>query len=148
MLPLHSPEYYAPYNGAIEESQRELKARLREKLIADLPYSENPCPAVYAEVPAHDLNLRLRPCRRGKTSWEVFFSLGEKPAFSKLERREIYDILIEMVERVVASINQFEKSLRETAWRIEVEFWLHSRGFIKVHIPPEVSPNFTPVFCS
>ena len=37
VLPLNSPTYYAPYNGAIEESQRELKACLREKLIPDLP---------------------------------------------------------------------------------------------------------------
>jgi len=27
VLPLNSPEYYAPYNGAIEESQREVKKK-------------------------------------------------------------------------------------------------------------------------
>ena len=32
ILPLNSPAYYAPYNGAIEESQREMKRCLREKL--------------------------------------------------------------------------------------------------------------------
>jgi hypothetical protein len=35
VLPLNSPEYYAPYNGAIEEAQRELKGCLREKLMVD-----------------------------------------------------------------------------------------------------------------
>jgi len=115
VLPLNSPAYYAPYNGAIEESQRELKACLREKLIPDLPHSENHSPAVYAEVAAHDLNHRLRPCLRGKTSCQVFFSWGERPAFSKLERREIYDILVERVERILASMNQFGKSAREAA---------------------------------
>ncbi len=45
-------------------------------------------------------------------------------------------------------MNQFEKSAREVAWRIAVEFWLQSKGFIKVHIPRKVSPNFTPIFCS
>jgi len=147
VLSLNSPEYYAPYNGAIEESQRELKACLREKLALGIPCSQDPM-AVYAEVAAHDLNHRLRPCLRGKTSCQVFFSLGEKPAFSKLERREIYDILMERVERILASMNQFEKSARESAWRIAVEFWLQSKGFIKVHIPKKVSPNFTPIFCS
>ena len=68
VLPLNSPEYYAPYNGAIEESQRELKACLWEKLLPDFAYSENHSLAVYAEVAAHDLNHRLRPCLRGKTS--------------------------------------------------------------------------------
>ena len=37
-------------------------------------------------------------------------------------------------------INQFGKSAREAAWRIAVEFWLPSRGFIKVHIPQKVLP--------
>ena len=147
VLPLNSPTYYAPYNGAIEESQRELKACLRERLAPGIPCSPDPM-AVYAEVAAHDLNHRLRPCLQGKTSCQAFFSLGENPAFSKLERREIYDILIERVEGILASMNQFGKSAREAAWRIAVEFWLQSRGFIKVHIPQKVSPNFTPFFRS
>ncbi len=148
VLPLNSPGYYAPYNGAIEESQGELKACLREKLIADLPGSGNNSTAVYAEVAAHDLNHRLRPCLRGKTSCQLFFSLGEKPVFSKLERKEIYDILMERVERILRSMNQFDKSAREAAWRIAVEFYLQSKGFINVHIPKKVSPNFTPIFSS
>jgi hypothetical protein len=148
VLPLNSPTYYAPYNGAIEESQRELKACLREKLIPDLPLSENHSAAVYAEVAAHDLNHHLRPCLNGKTSCQVFFSLAEKPVFSKLERREIYDIVLARVKRILTSMNQFGKLAREAAWRIAVEFWLQSRGFIKVHIPQKVSPNFTPIFSS
>ena len=148
VLPLNSPVYYAPYNGAIEESQRELKACLREKLIADLPGPENHSMVAYAEAAAHDLNHRLRPCLNGKTSCQVFFSPGERPVFSKLERREIYDILRERVERILMSMNQFDKSVREAAWRIAVEFYLQSKGFIKVHIPRKVSPNLTPIFCS
>jgi hypothetical protein len=147
VLPLNSPAYYAPYNGAIEESQRELKACLREKLVPSIPCSPDPI-AVYAEVAAHDLNHRLRSCLHGKTSCQVFFSSGERPVFSKLERREIYDILLERVERILVSMNQFDKSARGAAWRIAVEFWLQSKGFIKLHIPQKVSPNFTPIFCS
>jgi hypothetical protein len=29
-----------------------------------------------------------------------------------------------------------------------VEFWLQSKGYIKVHINPKVSPNFTPILAS
>jgi hypothetical protein len=148
VLPLNSPAYYAPYNGAIEESQRELKACLWEKLIPDLPLSMNHPVAVYAEAAAHDLNHRLRPCLNGKTSCQVFFSLAERPGFSKLERRKIYDIVLARVERILMSINQFGKSAREAAWRIAVEFWLQSKGFIIVHILKKVSPNFTPIFDS
>ncbi len=147
VLPLNSPEYYAPYNGAIEESQRELKACLREKLALGNLSSPDPI-AMCAEVVAHDLNHRLRPCLQGKTSCQVFFSSEGKPVFSKLERREIYDVLSERVERILESVNQSGKVARESAWRIAVEFWLQSRGFIQVHIPRKVSPNFGPFFCS
>jgi hypothetical protein len=95
---------------------------------------------VYAEVAAHDLNHRLRPCLNGKTSCQVFFSPGERPVFSKLERKEIYDILLERVERILRSMNQSDKSAREAAWRIAVEFYLQSKGFIKVHIPKKCHP--------
>jgi hypothetical protein len=143
VLPLNSPEYYAPYNGAIEESQRELKACLREKLAPGVPGSPDPM-AVYAEVAAHDLNHRLRPCLQRKTSCQAFFSSQEKAVFSKLERREIYDILLERVERILRSMNDWEKSARESAWRIAVEFWLQSKGFIKVHTPKKCHPILPP----
>jgi len=147
VLPLNSPTYYAPYNGAIEESQRELKACLKEKLIPDdLPSSHNP--AVYAEVAAQDLNHRLRPCLRGRTSCEVFFSSGGRPVFSKRERREVYEVVLGKVERILRAMKEDGKSAWEAAWRIAVECWLRSKGFINVHIPQKVSPNFTPIFCS
>jgi hypothetical protein len=143
VLPLNSPEYYAPYNGAIEESQRELKACLREKLVLGSPYSPDPM-TVYAEVAAHDLNHRSRPCLRGKTSCQAFFSSGEKPVFSKLERRAIYDILLERVERILESMNEWGKAARESAWRIAVESWLWSKGFINVHTPKKCHPILPP----
>ena len=148
VLPLNSPAYYAPYNGAIEESQRELKGCFREKLIPDLPYLEKDSLGVYAEVAAHDLNHRHRPCLHGKTSCQAFFPSEGRPVFSKWERREIYDTVQARVERILTSMNQFGKSAWEAAWRIAVEYWLQSRGFIKVHIPQKVSPNFTPIFDS
>jgi len=143
VLPLNSPEYYAPYNGAIEESQRELKACLREKQVPGISCFPGPM-AVYAEVAAHDLNHRLRPCLQGKTSCQAFSSLKEKPVFSKLERREIYDILLERVERILGSMNEWGKAARESAWRIAVEFWLQSKGFINVHTPKKCHPISPP----
>ncbi len=145
VLPLNSPVYYAPYNGAIEESQRELKTRLREKLLASCPPPAGDSLAIYAEVVAHDLNHRSRPCLLQKNSCQVFFTSEQRPVFSKLERREIYDMVLARVERILTSMNEFGKSAREAAWRIAVEFYLQSKGFIKVHIPKKVLPNFTPI---
>jgi transposase InsO family protein len=72
VLALNNPEYYAPYNGAIEESQREVKGSLREKLALGLPECRDHI-AAYAEAAVNDLNHRIRPCLNGKTSCQVFF---------------------------------------------------------------------------
>ncbi len=140
ILPLNSPAYYAPYNGAIEESQGELKKCLEDKLrLAPSCSREQIEP--YAEAAVHDLNHRLRGCLGGKTSCQVFFQPGSKPSFTKRERRDIYEGLQEKVERILAEMNQYGKAAKESAWRIAVEFWLQSKGFIKVHINRKVSPN-------
>ena len=82
VLPLNSPVYYAPYNGAIEEAQREMKRCLGEKLNFE-PIGP------YAEAAAHDLNHRLRDSLGGRTSCQVYFGSGTKPVFTKRERRDI-----------------------------------------------------------
>ena len=144
ILPLNSPAYYAPYNGAIEESQGELKRCLRDKLeLAPPCFREQIEP--YAEAAVHDLNHRLRNCLGGKTSCQVFFHSGNNPTFTKRERRDIYDGLMDKVERILAEMNQCGQAAKESAWRIAVEFWLQSKGFIKVHINRKVSPNLTPI---
>ena len=144
VLPLNNPEYYAPYNGAIEESQREVKRSLREKLLLGLADCRDYICA-YAEAVIHDLNHRMRPCLNGKTSCQVFFGSTDKPVFTKRERRGIYDWVMERVERILSTMNQSGQAVRESAWRIAVESWLRSRGYIKVHINQKchlISPPF------
>ncbi len=143
VLPLNSPEYYAPYNGAIEESQREVKRCLRDKLALDLPAPGDHITA-YAEAVVNDLNHRHRPCLNGRTSCEAFFASTGRPAFSKRERRGIYDWVMERVERILSTMNQSGQTERESAWRIAVESWLKSRGFIKVHINQKCHPILPP----
>jgi hypothetical protein len=45
---------------------------------------------------------------------------------------------MERVERILVSMNKFDKSAREAALRIAVEFYLKPKGFINVHIPEKV----------
>jgi transposase InsO family protein len=142
ILPLNSPRDYAPYNGTIEESQRELKECLREKLALAASNPKNHIVA-YAESAANDLNHRIRPCLNGRTSCHVFFEPNIKPAFNKRERREIYDSIAERMERILSAIKECGQAVRESAWRIAVESWLKSRGYIKPHIKTKVSPNFS-----
>jgi hypothetical protein len=146
VLPLNNPEYYAPYNGAIEESQREIKNCLRNKLIGLLDPEQHI--TAYAEAAVNDLNHQIRPCLNGKTSCQIFFEPGKRPTFTKQKRREIYDQVQVRFERILSAMNQSGQAVRESAWRIAVESWLRSKGYIKVHINPKVSPNFTPFFSS
>ena len=73
----------------------------------------------------------------------MFFAAADKLAFTKRERREIYDSIMEKVERILSAMKQSGQAIRESAWRIAVESWLKSRGYIKCHINTKVSPNFT-----
>ena len=139
VLPLNNPEYYAPYNGAIEESQGELKSCLREKLALGLPDCSDHL-AAYAEAAANDLNHRIRPCLNGRTSCQVFFESANKPLFTKRERREIYDSIMEKVERILSAMKQPAQTIRELAWRIALESWLRSKGYIKVYINQKCHP--------
>ena len=139
VLPLNNPEYYAPYNGAIEESQREVKSRLREKLSLASPECRDHL-AAYAEAAVNDLNHRIRPCLNGNTSCQVFFAPTHKPVFTKRERREIYDSIMEKAERILSAMKQSGQAMRESAWRIALESWLRSKGYIKVYINQKCHP--------
>jgi hypothetical protein len=143
VLPLNNPQYYAPYNGAIEESQREVKASLRERMVSGLHGLRDHI-AAYAEAAVNDLNHRIRPCLNGKTSCQVFFESGKRPILTKRERREIYDCVMERVERILWTMNQSGQAVRESAWRIGVESWLRSKGYIKVHINQKCHPILPP----
>jgi len=143
ILPLNNPEYYAPYNGAIEESQREVKSGLRKKLMAGLDPGDHI--GAYAETVVNDLNHRIRPCLNGKTSCQVFFDSSNRPTFTKRERRVIYEWVIERVERILSTMSQSDQTVRQSAWRIAVESWLRSKGYIRVHINQKCHPILSPV---
>jgi transposase InsO family protein len=141
VLPLNNPAYYAPYNGAIEESQREVKQCLRKKLMGFDPGDHI---SAYAEAVVNDLNHRIRPCLEGKTSCQAFFDAGNRPTFTKRERREIYDWVMERVERILSTMNRSDQTARQSAWRIAVESWLRSKGYISVHIKQKCHPILPP----
>jgi hypothetical protein len=138
VLPLNSPAYYAVYNGAIEESQREVKGCLREKLaLGSADYLDHV--SAYAEAAVNDLNHRPRPCLHGKTSCQTFFE-SPSPVFSKRDRKEIHDWLLERVERILSVMNQAGRAVRESAWRIAVEVWLQSKGYINIYTNQKCHP--------
>ncbi len=143
ILPLNNPAYYAPYNGAIEESQREVKQCLRKKLMEGLVDPGDHMTA-YAETVVNDLNHKIRPCLKGKTSCQVFFDSGSRPTFTKRERRGIYDWVMERVERILSTMNRSDHTVRQSAWRIAVECWLRSKEYISIHSNHKCHPILPP----
>lgn len=135
VLPLNSPVYYPPYNGAIEEAQTELKNGLAAKL------SYRPCCPrehleAYASTVEHDLNHQPRPCLNGKNSCQVYFT-GKK-MFTKWERRDAYAWITNLQNDILCS-----KGVQpQAAWRIAVEAWLTMNGFITITVNGKVLPNF------
>jgi len=67
VMPLNSPPHYPPYNGGMECAVRELKTPLVEKILTSGPIPESQV-QVWAEVVAHELNHRPRPCLDGQVA--------------------------------------------------------------------------------
>jgi hypothetical protein len=136
VLPLNSPAYYPPYNGAIEEAQGELKSGLASKL-SYKPHCPREHMEAYASSVAHDLNHKPRPCLKGRNACQVYFS-GRR-TFTRWERRDAYDWITNLQNDILCSDDGLQS---QAAWRIAVEAWLKMKGFITVTINGKVSPNF------
>ena len=140
VLPLPSPPYYAPYNGAMEESQGEFHRGLQEKLS---PHTT--CPKAYLQASAdaveNELNHRPRPCLGGRSSCQVYFEGKDTLRFSKKQRRQIYDWTMSLTGDILYGIGGNASLTWQSAWRIAVETWLRHKGYITVARDGKVSPN-------
>jgi hypothetical protein len=134
VLPLNSPTYYPPYNGAIEQAQAELKSGLSAKL------AYKPCPGehleAYASTVEHDLNHQPRPCLAGKNSCQAYFS--SRRTFTRWERRDAYEWITNAQQDMLCCSGMRP----EAAWRIAAQAWLQMKGYITVSINGKVSPYF------
>lgn len=135
VMPVNSPIHYPPYNGAIEESQAELKKGLAVKL------SYKPCcprehMEAYASTVENDLNHQPRACLNGKNSCHVYFT--GKRTFTKWERRDAYVWITDLQNDILCS----DGVQPQAAWRIAVEAWLNMKGFITITRNGKVLPSF------
>lgn len=136
VIPINSPVYYPPYNGAIEEAQAELKNGLDSKL-AYKPSCPHEHLEAYASSVAHDLNHKLRPCLKGKNACQVYFA-GRR-TFTKWERRDAYVWITNLQNDILCSDDSVQP---QAAWRIAVEAWLKMKGFITITRNGKVLPSF------
>jgi hypothetical protein len=146
VVPLNSPPYYPPYNGGMEHAVRELKTPLVEKILDRGSIAEFPVEP-WAEVLAHDLNHRARPCLHGQVACQVFQSAkAAMKVYTRRKRREVFDWINELTSLLVKVWAVRTPRQAETARRLTVETWLQRNGLITVSQNPKVLPIFTEQF--
>jgi transposase InsO family protein len=146
VVPLNSPPHYPPYNGGMEHAVRELKTPLLEKILdhGSMPESQV---QLWAEVLAHDLNHRSRPCLHGQVACQEF--QNAKPAmkvYTRRKRREVFDWINELTTILIQVWAVRTPRQAETARRLAVETWLQRNGLITVSQNPKVLPIFPEKF--
>jgi hypothetical protein len=146
VIPLNSPPHYPPYNGGMEHAVRELKPPLVEKILQQGLTPDSPV-QLWAEVLAHDLNHRARPCLEGRVACQVFHQA--KPArkvYTLRKRKETLDWINELTRMLVRIWEVRAPRQAETARRLAVETWLQRNGLITVSQNPKVLPIFLEKF--
>lgn len=132
VIPLNSPAYYPPYNGAMERAQRELKDFLCHRLSVSTRYD---CDLLelYAAQAVGELNHRRRRSLRGQTPCQVF-QAGRKTlkSYNRRKRKEVLDWIKNLAVKITAGMNREEQRQASTAWRVAVETWLRKNGIITV----------------
>jgi len=137
VLPLNSPCYYAPYNGAIEHAQGEIKWQLK-KVCGDMASVGEFARSVALVV--HDLNHITRRGLGGDTSCQRFFA-DPKIKYHKRKREEVF---VWISERALAIVNEAaEKITPAAAWRIACRMWLVKNGLLSISKSEKVLPYFS-----
>jgi transposase InsO family protein len=146
VVPLNSPPHYPPYNGGMEHAVRELKTPLVEKMLDHGSIMEPPV-ELWAEVLAHDLNHRSRPCLHGQVACQVFQSAkSAMKVYTRRKRREVFDWINELTSLLIRVWAVRTPRQEETARRLAVETWLQRNGLITVSENPKVLPIFPAKF--
>lgn len=146
VVPLNSPPHYPPYNGGMEHGIGELKAPLVEKILDRGSIAESTV-ELWAEVLAHDLNHRFRPCLHGQIACLVFHSAkSAMKVYTRRKRREVFDWINELTSLLIRVWAVRTPRQAETARRLAVETWLQRNGLITVSQNPKVLPIFSEKF--
>jgi hypothetical protein len=149
IIPVNSPEYYAPYNGGIEQAQHEFQVALRAKVQGRKWPATEPAEALsllqlYSEVVCHDLDHRRRPCLKGATACRKF-EVGKHQRrfyYGRRQRREVFDEIRAMASLALAEARLTDRRAADAAWRLAVETWLRREGFITVSVAGKVLPYY------
>ncbi|MCE5228550.1 hypothetical protein LLG95_03000 [bacterium] len=130
VLPLNSPPYYPPYNGAMERAQREIK----EEFVKQLGENGGAAGDQLVERAADRLNHRPRPCLGRQTPCAVF-SLGCQQAriYTRRKRREVCAWIESVAAQIVEKSQSGPRRVSAAqAWRLAAQHWMEQNGIIKL----------------
>lgn len=139
VLPLNSPFYYAPYNGAIEHGQGEIKRELDVQL-RGVQLQQTCHVEPYARLAAQQLNHMPRDVLSGRTACQVFHDPAKAVRFTKTQRKEIYELISERQNHII--INRGSTVAPLTAWRVAAKQWLVQNGLLTITLNKKVSPDY------
>ena len=141
VVPINSPAYTAPYNGAIEHTQGEFKRYLR-----DWGWKAESCrgAAVLAETAAHDLNHRSRRSLEGRNACYVYFG-EQRLRYPKRKRQDVYRWIRDLA--ITISQEAGKDWIVPAAWREAATQWLLKNGMITIRKAGKVLPDFSSELC-
>jgi hypothetical protein len=141
VVPINSPAYTAPYNGAIEHTQGEFKRYLdRHCWKADGRGGV----AVLAETAAHDLNHRPRRSLQGRNACHVYF--GEQQLrYPKRQRQDVYRWIRDLAIAISRGVGK--DWIMPAAWRVAAKQWLLKNRMIRIRKAGKVLPDFSLNLC-
>ena len=135
VLPLNSPCYYAPYNGAVERGQGEIKWKLRRDY-GDVETNGECARSVGLVV--HDLNHLPRRKLGGSTSCRCLFD-GPRFRYTKRKRMEVMlwfsECAFDIVEKAGGDMTP------DAAYRIACQIWLMKNDLLSISKHGGVLPH-------
>jgi hypothetical protein len=137
VIPINSPPYTAPYNGAVEHTQGEFKDYLRRWHWKANTIDEF---SLLAETAAHELNHQPRRSLNGRTACCVYFG-SNRMRWDKRRRKSVYDWIHDLAAEI--SIRTGDKKISAAAWRVAAKQWLVKNGLIKIQKAGNVLPHFS-----
>ena len=141
VIPLNSPPYTAPYNGAVEHTQGEFKRYIaRRKWEADTIKAYS----LLSETAAHDLNHQPRRSLKGNTACKVYFG-NNRLRYSKRRRRAVYRWIRDLAYEI--SVKAGKSVITPVALRVAAKQWMVKNNLIKIVKAGNVSPHFSLKLC-
>jgi hypothetical protein len=146
VIPLNSPAYYPPYNGAMEHKQEEIKRKIgywigTEKVTGrELKLAAN--------LSGHELNHQRRASLKGRTACRVFDGGSSFTGkFTRRDRKEVYQEITTLAVDIAGQLEEHTQKAADTAFRYAVETWLQSHNVISVTRNGEVLPPLYQIQC-